>query len=98
VFSIRREMNISGFGLNLELAKNCSFYDSKEKSLLLYETLPQFVYQIGSNVSSSLLCHLPYNLAQNRTSIFVTLKNAQYEINSNGFTIEFYGILLFFYH
>jgi hypothetical protein len=98
VFSIRHEMNISGFGLNLELAKNCSFYDNKEKTLLLFETAPIYVYQIGSNSSSSLLCHVPFHLTQNRSSIFVTLKNAQYEINTNGFTIEFYGIFIYFSH
>jgi hypothetical protein len=86
-------MNISGFGLTLELAKNCSFYENKESILLgkaLYETSPQYVYQIGTNVSNSLLCHVPFYLTQNRTSLYLTLKNAQHETNPNGYTIEFY--------
>eukprot|EP01080_Neovahlkampfia_damariscottae_P003782 gene3782-6943_t len=92
-FTVRKDLNISVFGLNLGLGKNCSVYENKGSAISgmeIYEVEPVVSFSLFSNASTSVICQIPYNLTQNRSSVYVTMKNVQHEINSDGYSLEFY--------
>eukprot|EP01080_Neovahlkampfia_damariscottae_P002809 gene2809-4217_t len=89
-FSLRRDLNVTFFGLNLPLGKNCSIYSNSfnaKSGLELYYSPP---ITVSEGNSSSILCPIPESLTKNRSSLYITMKNQQGEINTNGFTIEFF--------
>eukprot|EP01080_Neovahlkampfia_damariscottae_P008548 gene8549-372_t len=91
LFTVRHDLNVTIYGLTLELGKNCSVYLDKSNAILgneLYEIAPILIQETNSTIK--MYCPIPKELMENRTSIYLTLKNAQNEINVKGYDIEFY--------
>eukprot|EP01080_Neovahlkampfia_damariscottae_P008062 gene8063-12524_t len=92
-FTYRHDFNLTIFGLNLNLAKNCSIYEDKSSikvGLEISESQAYPITQQAGNSTTSAICIIPFSLVSSRSSIYVTTKNEQGEINTDGFTIDFY--------
>ena len=89
-FTFRHEFNLTVFGLKLNLGVNCSIYSSKATKTLGLEIYETPVQLVGGNDSTSSICAIPESLLTTRSSIFVTMKNEQGEINTDGFTLNLY--------